>query len=413
MVKKFSIILVILTLLFSSLIRTIEVSNNNFAFTSDQARDMLDIRHMVVSKIPKIVGPTTSINGVFLGPFWYYFNLPAFIIGHGNPATLVYWNIFCYQLTGFLIWLYFKKKNQTLAVVTSILFLLMPTGFSVTRYVWNANPMPMFTALFLLLVFDIIYKPSKIKKISLGIISGLFLQVEAAFAIIFLPFSLILLSKQKHKLNNIKHFLFGFLPTLIPQVIFELRHNFIMTKTFFNEFTGSSDMLGNNLSLITKITDRFLNFKNQLSGTLYLGTNLVLLLFVLAILFFIYQSKTNLKNTNKQANQLFLISFYFLITSALFYLIFPNKLKHWYLFGLSTPFVFIFASLFAQISKLKNKLPAILLIVLFSISLVNLIQQHTQIIKNEVFVKSTNPSNFANRLENIDIIYNSESYLIE
>jgi len=97
-------------LVFSSFVRIIEVSNNNFAFTMDQARDVLDIRHMVVSKVPKIVGPTTSINGVFLGPFWYYFNFPAFIFGTGNPAFLVYWNIFWYQLTGLIIWLYFNKK---------------------------------------------------------------------------------------------------------------------------------------------------------------------------------------------------------------------------------------------------------------------------------------------------------------
>jgi len=52
--------------------------DSNFAFTIDQARDILFIRQ-IANFHPVLVGPTTSINGVFLGPFWYYFNLPAFI----------------------------------------------------------------------------------------------------------------------------------------------------------------------------------------------------------------------------------------------------------------------------------------------------------------------------------------------
>jgi len=371
----------------------------------DQARDVLDLRHMVVSKVPKIVGPTTSINGVFLGPFWYYFNFPAFVFGTGNPAFLVYWNIFWYQLTGLIIWLYFNKKNQVLGVITSVLFLLMPIGFNVTRYVWNANPMPMFTALYLLLTYEIIFNPSRNKKILLGIFSGLFLQVEAAFAIIFLPFSLFILLKQKNGLRNIKYFLFGFLPTLFPQIVFELRHKFVMSKIFINEFSGSSNMLGNKLNFSAKMIDRLVNFRAQLSGTLYLNHNLIILLFVSALIFFVYQNKTNSKKNNKYVNKFFLLSVLFLVMSIVFYLLFPNKLKHWYLFGLATPFVFIFSSFFTQLLKMKNKFLNFLLMILFLVNTFYLVKQHNQIFLNKSFRESDNPSNFANRLNNIDIIY--------
>ncbi len=372
----------------------------------DQARDMLAIRHMVVTKIPKIVGPTTSINGVFLGPFWYYFNLPAFLLGQGNPATLVYWNIFCYQVTGLLIWLYFYKKDKILAVTTSTLFLIAPTGFDVTRYVWNANPMPMFTALFLLLVFDIVHNSSKFKQILLGVISGLFLQIESAFAIIFIPFTFfIFFSQLKNIKKSIKYFLSGFLPTLIPQIIFELRHNFVISKTFLDEFMGRSVMLGERLNFFEIINDRFMNFQNQLLGTLYLQKSLIFLLFITALLFFGIYHKNNSSQLNKQTKQFFLLSFNFLLTALLFYFFFPNRLKHWYVFGLATPYIFIFASFFSTLLKIKNKLLTFSVLLLFLVNLFLLFQHHQHIIVNPEFINSTNPSNFANRLHNIDLIY--------
>ena len=63
------------------------VLNYNFPFTMDQSRDMLDIRQIVVSLHPTLIGPTTSINGVFLGPFYYYFNVIPYFLSGGDPAS--------------------------------------------------------------------------------------------------------------------------------------------------------------------------------------------------------------------------------------------------------------------------------------------------------------------------------------
>src|SRR3989338_11444121 len=96
--------LLILALLISTFTKLIVVNGYNFAFTMDQGRDMVDIRQMVVSLTPKLVGPTTSINGVLLGPFWYYFLLPPFLISGGNPQAIMNWQIIWYQLSALLLW---------------------------------------------------------------------------------------------------------------------------------------------------------------------------------------------------------------------------------------------------------------------------------------------------------------------
>ncbi len=96
--KNALLIVAVIIILLSGWVRYAQVANYNFPFTTDQARDMLDLRQLVVGLNPVLVGPTTSINGVFLGPSYYYFNVIPFFIGQGDPAFLVYWNIFLYTL---------------------------------------------------------------------------------------------------------------------------------------------------------------------------------------------------------------------------------------------------------------------------------------------------------------------------
>src|SRR5689334_7908646 len=86
------------------------ILNYNFPFTMDQARDMIDIREIVVGKNLRMIGPTTSINGVYLGPFYYYFNTIPYILGNGNPSFLVYWNILFYLLAGLTLFLFNFKQ---------------------------------------------------------------------------------------------------------------------------------------------------------------------------------------------------------------------------------------------------------------------------------------------------------------
>ena len=82
-----------LIVLLSGVIRFLQTKDYNTAFTYDQSRDLLDIRALGEFKDIAVLGPTTSINGLRLGPFYYYINLPAYWIGGGNPQALVYWNI--------------------------------------------------------------------------------------------------------------------------------------------------------------------------------------------------------------------------------------------------------------------------------------------------------------------------------
>lgn len=106
----------------SGFIRFFQTKDYNTPFTYDQARDMLDIRALGEFKDLAVLGPTTSINGLRLGPFYYYFNLPAYWLGGGDPQVLVYWNILLFLVSGGFIFWYFRKRNIILGFLVGSLF---------------------------------------------------------------------------------------------------------------------------------------------------------------------------------------------------------------------------------------------------------------------------------------------------
>ena len=73
--EKILAVTLLLIIIFSGIIRYLQVRNYNSPFTYDQARDMLDLRVIAGFHSIQVPGPTTSITGLNLGPFYYYFNL--------------------------------------------------------------------------------------------------------------------------------------------------------------------------------------------------------------------------------------------------------------------------------------------------------------------------------------------------
>ena len=282
--NKFFTALFFVSILLSSYIKIASVAGNNFAFTIDQGRDLVDVRHMVVFQSPRLVGPTTSINGVLLGPFYYYFITIPFILFSGSPAAIVYWQIFWFQLSVIVLWLVLKQKSKLLADITGTLLLLSPMGFYTARYFWNANAMPIFVILFVAFLLKSIWSTKQIWLILLGLLIGFSLQVEAAFGVIFVPFSVIFLLLNRKTVKNLLVLLFSFLLTIVPQILFEFRHSFVMSKTLIAGLTGTSDILGKKLLFAQKFIQRGQVYAGAIRETNHIQYNLLLSLFVISLL---------------------------------------------------------------------------------------------------------------------------------
>lgn len=373
---------------------------------------MLDIRHIVAGKHPSLVGPTTSINGVFLGPFYYYLNVIPFIAGGGDPAFLVYWNILIYAAAGILLFYITYKTGKVFALISASIYFMAPALFYSSRYFWSANPMPPLVLIYFLLFYLLLKKPSTSKALLLGLTAGLGMQIEAAFGILLLPFAFLWMWREKLGFKKIFYLILGFSLTLIPQIIFELRHQFIMTKTFTNEAFGNSATLGQKLPIPDALISHalsFIEFTNQifeLPG--YFGL-VILIIASVSLGYIIYK-----KNISDISKKFFLVSSFFILYSFIFYALYPHYLKGWYLLGLRIPYILIIAAFFTELfnSSFKKYVPikvnfSLMALGFFLVvySFINTTIVQSRLIPKDEAMRSQDKSTLRNELEVIDWVY--------
>lgn len=401
--KNRYLILFIIIFVSSFILRLLPVLNNNFPFTMDQARDMLDIRNIVVGRHLTLIGPTTSINGVFLGPFYYYFNLLPFLLSNGNPAAILYWQIIWFQISITSLWLAIKKISLLLAILTIVILLFSPVFFYQNRYAWTANAAPIFVAFYFSSLIFLIRKNTILRALITGLIAGMVFQIEAAFGILLAPYAILFLIYQKSKIKIILSLLLGFTITLIPQLLFELRHNFIMSHIFLNEVSGKSSILGEKLTLSDALFSHYLNFTYITHGFFQLSNFVSQYIFLIALIYLII--KIIKRGLKKDLSILFILSITFTLFAFILYAFYLYPLKGWYLQGLYIPFALILAMFLKDVIESFKKWLSFfsILIILIFLSL-NINMQINQIPQN-LETRSGDKSNLRNELEAIDWVY--------
>jgi len=383
----FGIILVL-----SAIIRFNQTSEYNTAFTYDQARDLLDIRVLGEFKDLAVLGPTTSINGLRLGPFYYYFNLPAYWLGNGDPQILVYWNILGFLFTGGFIFWFFKKKNTTLGFLISTFFLMSPQLFNTTRYFWNANMATYLSVYFFLALWNFLDKKDKKSILWLGITSGLLTQFEAAFGIVCLVFSVLIVVLNK-KTRNWKIFLIGLIPWFLPQIALEIKNKFQMTKLLLGIFDGSNDVLGDKLAIWQVIDSHWKTIKYFFEGQFILPNGWGIILLGLSILLIIVNKKYRKYGLYFLGFLIFVFSFYTVI--------YHHELKIWYLESLRVWYCFVVGIALANIKKYKE-IVGVLLVILLTINCCRVGVDQWRFVQNKA---TDDPKNLNNLIKNIDWVY--------
>ncbi|MBI3485361.1 glycosyltransferase family 39 protein [Candidatus Daviesbacteria bacterium] len=205
-------------------------------FYYDSGRDGLVIYDLLVNHKFTLIGPTSGIEGIFLGPFYYYLIAIGYLLGGGDPAVASGSVGFVNALAIILIFLIGKKAfNIAVGFIAAFLFALSFDAITFARWFANPAPIAFFSSLTLLSLTLL-----KLKKpgwwLAIGTFSiGLALQLEAASAIWFIPstIAILLLLKIKIEKKWIILSVLAFGLTLLPQILFDLKHKFLLFKAFY------------------------------------------------------------------------------------------------------------------------------------------------------------------------------------
>jgi hypothetical protein len=292
-------------------------------FYYDQGRDAIVVADMITNLKPVLVGPTTGLAGILRGPAFYYLLLPAYLIS-GNPVVAAIWlqiinlfGLFVFFLLANELFSVSRGKNPQVPphknnfplVSSSKLEEVARSAGRVSRYLpgflavmllgfsahmvdlsrWLSNPSPILTTVPLMLYGLLRTLRGLSSQVWLPIVAlmlGLNLQFEMASEIWFIPAVLILVAYSyfpapakgkahevgmgfqnfRPSLKTIFISISVFLLTLAPQIIFDLRHDGIMSKAVVANFTQqSTSSFGFDLK---NITDR-LNFYLETYGYIF------------------------------------------------------------------------------------------------------------------------------------------------
>lgn len=345
MIKKIlaqKLLLIILTIIIAGSIQKIYVTfGGNFIFNMDNARDFVDVREMVELKKPRLIGPTSAIEGFYNGPGWYLLLAIPYILTQGNPYGAILLMVFLWAIGGFFL----MKMVSRFGILVTLAVGFLWTGSDyinlATVYSFNPNPVTFLTPLFIYLLLK--YLDGK-KPVYLGLTSalgGAFFNFEMNFGIFVLPiiFAVLLLSKNWRLLKTQGLWLalipFGF--ALLPQLIFDMRHNFIMIQSIF-KFLGERSS-GGSLNIIQRSREVYQDFY-YVSLPVFL--NNLFLLKIAAVIISILIVFLILKKA-KSIDSLFIIGLITFLLPFISYIFLPVEVNGWHLGAEMVGLIILFA----------------------------------------------------------------------
>ena len=386
-------------------LRLLWLWKHSTAFTYDQGRDLLDLREMYLLGKLRLIGASTSLHGVFYGPFWYWLSLPFYIITGGNPLSTTFVVLGMSFITPiFAFWLIDDKK---LGLILATIYIFSHSFFMNSIIALNTNPVVYIVPVLVILLSKFINTNEKKFLYLLMFLSGSLFHFEPIIGLFWIAVFVISIIgfKKVGEFLKTKKSVFFFGITMLPQIVFELRHNFLQTKAFLSLLLGQGDSLTKIYEPIGRLKDlqRIILdvFVNQTGGGhVFLG-----IVFVFLFLFCIKKifSPDSLKNKNKPMGLIFLVT---LIVFLFGFAIYPYALWPWYLSSLDA-LILSLVGLGLYYLFISSKKMLFISICLFFILLLVNVQRYFPWPLEQGFSPDT--ANLRTRLAVVDLIYNDSN----
>lgn len=269
----------------------------------DVSRDLLVIDDIVRNRHFTLLGPRSgAIPGIFHGPLWFYVNLPAFLIGGGNPLVVGWFWLFLSIIFLLVVyWVAMKLFNLKTALL-STLFLSVNSIINPSIGLKNFyNPYgaiflsPLFLYSFYRFVITV-----KVRYLILSLfILGLIIQFQMAFGLPILLLTSLFLIYFLFKKRKFHHFL-AFFILLIPLstfIIFDIKHDGLQYHALLQYLQESNKIQG---SFISKLGLRLNEFIYNFFDLISPGKNIITLfstLFFLTAYMRIFRKSSGDKKT--------------------------------------------------------------------------------------------------------------------
>lgn len=347
-------------------------------FLGDQGRDVTIIREFWKKGDLFFIGPQTSIGNMYLGPWFYYLIAPSLLLANFNPVGPAIFIALINIATIYLIYFVAKKWfSQSIGLISAFLFTISPVVIKYSNFIWNPNIMPFFALLFIFFFFEGLFT-KKYRYFIYASFSFVMVLNSHYLGLALLPipgfyWSIELIKFIKSKSKYLKTFLvntsfafIAFFTSLIPQILFDIKHQGQNIKALLTFFTQRENNTGGTVNLkIYKAIPKLPSIFNQVVTDLLAGRNLTVglvisIIFSLLIVFYLIY----LYQKQKLSKYFLVVSLMFL--SGLIALALYKQHIYAHYFAFLFPSAFILIAIITQHFRFIG-IPLILLICYFSI----------------------------------------------
>lgn len=340
---------------------------SRFIYNHDHDLISWIVKDILIDKHLRLIGQETSTQGIFIGPLYYYLQIPFLLIFKMDPIAQVVTSSLIGLFGIFSAYYVFSKVfGKDVGFISSFIY-------SVSFYMVNNDreavpTMPVIIwSMWFFYCLDLLLKGKQKKGyFLLGILIGLVWNLNLAL-LILVPLVLVaqLLSKKKLKIKNLLLGGLNLIIISIPLIVFEVRHNFLQTRSFITSLTVDQGAMVHGWEKVRRV---IYLFSKDISGLL--SSHLVhipfesgLVLMIALFVFLVYRRVLDKRRA-------IIVSLWFVLYLA-FFSSYSKVVSEYYLNGTMIIWIVLFVLWIAYLFK-KKKYRIWAIIILFFFGIMNI-----------------------------------------
>lgn len=329
-----------------------------FNYSHDQDLASWFVRDVVENNHLRLIGQETSIQGVFIGPLYYYYQIPFYLIAKMDPIGAAYASIVI-GIFGIVsaYWVFSKMYGSRAGFISSVLYSVSFFVINNDREAVPTMPVIIWSIWYIFVLEKLSNKKYSQAFLIASVLFGLIWNLNLALAI-FAPFLLFWVFRSGWKLSSYKQLLIPgliFIILMIPFAVFEFKYDFIQIRSILFSDRSDSYCGLEKVLRILYMSDRNISF--------FLFNNLIGIKFVGLVSFFT-SWLVLYKNKAKSRRLLFgvMISWLWFVGVFMFY---KMQTSEYYLNGLFGTYLFLFVVFLDWLFEKKLAIIAYFLLSIF------------------------------------------------
>jgi len=257
---------VLVVILALGLLLRVYNARETFLYGHDQDLAGWIIKDILVNHHPRLIGQLTSTDGIFIGPIFYYFLIPFYLLTKMDPiGGVLAVSVLGVATIASYYFVFSKVFGKVAGMLAGLIYAVSYYMVFNDREVVPTMPV-MLWSVWYFWALNLLLKGKRLGYLVSGLLLGLIWHINMSLILVtpLIPLS-VFFSKKKISWRGVVRAVAAFVVLSIPLIVFELRHSFPQVQAFISALTtnqkdivSGADKFNRVLQLLNKNAHSFL-----------------------------------------------------------------------------------------------------------------------------------------------------------